>query len=173
MSKWEQKEKKTNQLSSYPKPERRDVFYMIWLQDLAKPQDLQFTKKNFIFNIRLNQTRMKSPLNYPEIRHALELINFSFHFQKPLIITSPGQENHKFQNFQFQKKPASLQWYPFSSLHWGDLEAADAEEGMSWCNCSPQKERICDCVQFASSQGRASSKPHLETGKTLLSLRPL
>lgn len=130
-------------------------------------------KEKFHFNIRLNQTRMKSPLNYPEIRHALELINFSFHFQKPLIITSPGQENHKFQNFQFQKKPASLQWYPFSSLHWGDLEAADAEEGMSWCNCSPQKERICDCVQFASSQGRASSKPHLETGKTLLSLRPL
>lgn len=72
---------------------------------------------------------MKISLNYPKIRHALELIYFSSHFQRPLVITGnfTRTRNHKFQIFQSQKKPTTqvvsfvpltLRW-PGSSRCWG------------------------------------------------------
>lgn len=162
-----------NQLPYYPSPERVYISYD-WASRFGQNPEFPIHKEKYQFDIRLNQTRMKSTLNYLEIRHALELIDFSFHFLKPWVIIRnfTRTRNHRFQDFQFQKNTTNLQWYHLSPFHWGDLEVAHAENGMSWWSCGPQKERICVYVQFASSQGRASSKPHPETGKSLLRMRP-
>lgn len=142
VSKWEQEENKTS--SSPPIPSLKGyTFYVVGPQHLAKPQIFQYTKK--ISNLILGQIRMKISLNYPKIRHALELIDFCCHFQKPLVIVNFTRTwNHKFQLFQSQKKPTT-QVVLFVPLTLSDLEAADTEEGMSWWSCSPQKEDLCSC----------------------------
>lgn len=131
------------QLTSYPKSERVYISYG-WTSRFGQTPEFPIHKENFQFDIRLNHTRMKGSLFYLQVLLITLQLGMVWsllisQFQRPLAITGnfTRTRTHKFQNFQFQKKPTNLQWCHSSPLPWGDLEVAEAEEGLSWWSCSP------------------------------------
>lgn len=110
--------RKPNQLPPCPNARRVYISYGC-ASRFGQKAEFPIHKEKFQVGISQNQTRMKNTLNYLEIRHALELINCSPHFQKPLVVTRniTRTSNPNFWKFQFQKKPTDLQLYHLSPLH--------------------------------------------------------